>query len=120
MRPRSITVDRWVPRLHPFKSLVPRLLDGARRDRKGWFADWLGSASLRVTVAVSVELVTFCETRRFPCGHLPSPRQHQEFAQVRSTAIGACPCRYSFVTVTYFTVSAAGERRQNIDRIAGV
>ena len=93
--PSPITVDRWVPRLHPFVVSPAYWMELGAIGREGRHRL---PGELPETLAVSVERVIFCETRRFPHGHLPKPQEHLGFAQVITAEIGPCPRRYRSVT----------------------
>lgn len=77
-----------------------------------------GLANLRRTVAGSVDRVTSYETRRFPHGHLRKPLEHQGFTQVTTARDRGVSWPLSFRYVSYLTVLTAGERRQDINRVA--
>ena len=107
-----ISVDRWVPRLHPLVGLSPAYWMELGAIGEGRDAISVVLANLRRTVAGSVDRVTSCETRRFPHGHLRKPQEDQGFTQVIRRDIGAVSGPLSFRYVSYLTVSTAGERRQ--------
>src|SRR5689334_14073991 len=86
--PNPITVDRWVPRLHPCSSVVPAYwMELGAIGRGGPPIGLAGEPP--ETLTVSVGLVTSGETRRFPLRHPRKPQEHIVFAQVAMRDIGA-------------------------------
>ncbi len=83
-----ITVDRWVPRLHPCGSVAPAYwMELGAIGRGGPPIGMAGEPS--ETLTVSVGPVTSGETRRFPRSHLRKPQEHKAFAQLRTGETGA-------------------------------
>ena len=93
---------------------VPRLLDGARRDREGGTPlGMLGEPP--ETLATCVGVVTFKETRRFLRRHLAKSQESSGSVQVTAARNRTVSGPLSFRYVRYITTSAAGERRKHVD-----
>jgi hypothetical protein len=105
--PSPITVDRWVPRLHPFVVSPAYWMElGAigREERHRLLGE------LPETLAVSVERVTFLRSSAFP----------SRLSAKTPGTLGVCAGHYgrnravseslSFRYVTYFTFSSASKR----------
>ena len=86
--PNPITVDRWVPRLHPCSSEAPAYwMELGAIGRGGPPIGMAGEPP--ETLTVSVGLVTLSETRRFALSHTRKPQEDIVFAQVEMRDIGA-------------------------------